>query len=406
MATEFAPARVGVSEWAAPGPADRLLLPLKEHQEVTAFLSGQSSAIDRAGPGSELAREAVIQIGSRLAAGLARRHGGGEADAPELELIGRTIASVAWNDLSVAFSLWCHRMVIEYLATGGKARNGRPCITGSACASLLPSVTGGELIGSSALAPAMAKFVNGAPLTVSWREEHGGEIVLDGNVRWASNLFPPHLVLVTAATHVNGGRDILVAIPGGTAGIAIDPHPPLLALQATGSSSLTLNGVRLSRDCIVTDDLTDFIGTVRGPFLLLQSSFCLGLATRAIDEAASYLRVDETGLACTGGVPLPGSTSIFIEDYQEARATLSSLSRKVAGALARRGNGIPPRDIVALRLESARMATAAVALEARLAGGASFVASSGTARRLREAAFLPVQAPTEGQLRWELSRSA
>ena len=28
------------------------------------------------------------------------------------------------------------------------------------------------------------------------------------------------------------------------------------------------------------------------------------------------------------------------------------------------------------------------------------------ARRLREAAFLPVQAPTEGQLRWELSLSA
>jgi alkylation response protein AidB-like acyl-CoA dehydrogenase len=67
---------------------------------------------------------------------------------------------------------------------------------------------------------------------------------------------------------------------------------------------------------------------------------------------------------------------------------------------------VPIRDIVALRLDCARLASEAVALEAKVVGGRSYLASSGTARRLREAAFLPVQAPTEGQLRWELSLSA
>ena len=37
-------------------------------------------------------------------------------------------------------------------------------------------------------------------------------------------------------------------------------------------------------------------------------------------------------------------------------------------------------------------------------GGAGYVAKSPTARRLREASFLPVQSPTEGHLRYELSK--
>ncbi|HEU5316227.1 MAG TPA: acyl-CoA dehydrogenase, partial [Chloroflexota bacterium] len=71
-----------------------------------------------------------------------------------------------------------------------------------------------------------------------------------------------------------------------------------------------------------------------------------------------------------------------------------------------RADGVPIRDIVRARLECAQLATAAVALEAKVAGGRGYVRTCDNARRLREAAFLPVQAPTEGQLRWELSRSA
>ena len=70
------------------------------------------------------------------------------------------------------------------------------------------------------------------------------------------------------------------------------------------------------------------------------------------------------------------------------------------------GEGTAIREIVGARLENAQLATAAVALEAKVAGGRGYVRTCATARRLREAAFLPVQAPTEGQLRWELSRSA
>ena len=71
-----------------------------------------------------------------------------------------------------------------------------------------------------------------------------------------------------------------------------------------------------------------------------------------------------------------------------------------------RGAGTPERELVRLRLDCARLATATTALEAKVVGGRGYVTTSPTARRLREAAFLPIQAPTEGQLRWELSHSA
>jgi len=47
-----------------------------------------------------------------------------------------------------------------------------------------------------------------------------------------------------------------------------------------------------------------------------------------------------------------------------------------------------------------------VATEAKVLGGRGFLATSGTARRLREVAFLPIQSPTEAQLLTELSRGA
>jgi alkylation response protein AidB-like acyl-CoA dehydrogenase len=62
--------------------------------------------------------------------------------------------------------------------------------------------------------------------------------------------------------------------------------------------------------------------------------------------------------------------------------------------------------VVAHRLEVARMAQLAVDVELRVAGGGGYRASSSTARRLREAAFLPIQSPTEGHLLFELERAA
>ncbi|MER7132063.1 hypothetical protein [Streptosporangium saharense] len=63
-----------------------------------------------------------------------------------------------------------------------------------------------------------------------------------------------------------------------------------------------------------------------------------------------------------------------------------------------------PRAVTQLRFDAAELTLAATRLEATARGGLGYVTSSPTNRRLREAAFLPAQSPSEVQLRWELSR--
>ena len=68
-------------------------------------------------------------------------------------------------------------------------------------------------------------------------------------------------------------------------------------------------------------------------------------------------------------------------------------------------DGDAPVHPVALRLDAAHLATSATQLELAVKGGGAYAASSPTARRVREALFLPVQSPTEAQLQWELRHS-
>jgi alkylation response protein AidB-like acyl-CoA dehydrogenase len=220
-------------------------------------------------------------------------------------------------------------------------------------------------------------------------------LIIDGRLRWASNLFPPDCVLVTAAAHADGGRPVLVAIPGDAAGLHVDAYPSILALGATGSSSVRLETVRVSGAQVLATDLHGFICAIRPPFLLLQSCFALGLTARAFDEAGEALARATSP-----------ATRVFSPDHANLCVEFDRVAAAVSRLLSVRGTGVPVRDVVALRLDAARLATDAVALEVRVGGGRAYLAASGTARRLREAAFLPVQAPTEGQLRWELSLSA
>ncbi len=359
---------------------DGLLLEPGARALVAGFLEPRAAANDRvATPEAARIREALTFVTEQTL-------GGPEADGdgPNAELgrVAETIATAAWSDMSVAFTLWCHRMVLEYLWCAPPASVLQ--------ADVLPAVARTELLGSTALAAAMAHHVAGVPLPIRWRHE-GDALALDGRVSWASNLFPPDFVMITAAAHADDGRVVIVALPGDAPGLSIEPYPALLALQATGSSALTLRGVRVRPERVVSADVTHFVTRVRPTFLLLQTSFCLGLAARALAEARETMR---------------GPLEVFRAELAVLDARGASLMRSVRLGLRDRGASVPIRGLVQLRLDAAQLATGAVALEAKLAGGRGYVTTSPTARRLREAAFLPVQAPTEGQLRWELSRSA
>ncbi|OOK73454.1 ntrC domain protein [Mycobacterium kansasii] len=76
----------------------------------------------------------------------------------------------------------------------------------------------------------------------------------------------------------------------------------------------------------------------------------------------------------------------------------------MASVAASVGGQQPPskKELLSLRLSAAEIASASAALEIRTAGGKGYASRTPASRRYREAAFLPVQSPSEAQLRWEL----
>jgi alkylation response protein AidB-like acyl-CoA dehydrogenase len=303
---------------------------------------------------------------------------------PDVEAVADLIAGVARSDLASAFSAWAHRMVLAYVAEAPG---------GAGVRDELQALGSGERTGSTALAAGTAHHLAGAPLTVRYRERDG-VLSLDGTIAWASNLLAPFLCVTAAAHEDDPTRTVVVALRDDDAGLSLAPYPRLLALQATGSSSVRLEGVRVPADRVVSRDLSGFLARVLPTFLVLQSAFCRGLAGRALDEA-------EARLGPMG--------EVVRDDLLRVRAASASAERR-ARELARRATAdpaaVPLRDLLELRLEWARLASEAVRLELVLSGGRGYLGASPTARRLREAAFLPVQAPTEVLLRWILSRSA
>ncbi len=298
----------------------------------------------------------------------------------DLVRAGELLATVAWFDLASAFSLWCHLVTMVYLAF---AEPGSPLRQEA-----LPALRRGERFGSTALATALGHAQTGRPLPVTARE-HDGAFVLDGFVPWASNLTGRFLVVLPAQA---ASGTVVVAVPSETEGVSVEPYPRLLALQATASSSLRFTHATVPAPLVLQRDVLGFLQAIQPAFLGLQACFCWGLAARAASEAQAAL----------GGV-----NEVFRPDVERVDRELEQLALLLRRLLER---ALLPVDrerrcqALELRLAAMRLACTAVGLEAKVKGGRAYLAESPTARRQREAAFLPIQTPTEGQLRWELQR--
>ncbi|SEO75111.1 hypothetical protein [Trujillonella endophytica] len=289
---------------------------------------------------------------------------------PAGEPLGDAVAlvrAVAARSLAAGFALWSQRMVLEYLG----------CCPAPGAAGAVAALRAGDTTGATALAPAIADLAGGPPLPLL-AEPEGGGWRLTGTVGWASNLFDDALVVAPART-VAGGR-VVVAFRRTDAGVTATPPYALLGLNGTGTGGLVLDGVAVPAGLVLSDDLAGFLARCGPPMLLLQTALALGVADAALDSAAAHL---------------PG-TGLDVD-----HAALAGRRDEVARATAGRAGGgvVAPAGPAAGRLAAVQVAGDAVRLEVVLAGGGGYRTGSGTARRVREAAFLPVQAPTAVQLR-------
>ena len=348
------------------------------HAAITDYCGKRASDVD--------ACELTLREGLAHLAGLGLVHAGvlGRDDAASFERFCEVTATVAMEDMSQAFSLWAHRMAIEYLEQSDEG-----CALRAAALPRLSEVT---TLGSTSFASATWNYLSATPLPLTYRETEDG-IVVNGRIPWASNLEAPFLSVAAAAHADNPELRLVFAYTHETQGLQLPPYPDLLALQSTNSTSPLFEDAVVPHEQVLTRDFPRFVQRVLATFLLIQSSFCWGLTRRALAEAATQV---------TGG-----QREILRDDLEalQARAAVAETTLRRLALVPDRST-ISNTEVLQLRLDWGRLAVEAVALEAKLAGGRGYMLHSGTARRLREAAFLPVQAPTEIQLRWLLSRSA
>lgn len=283
---------------------------------------------------------------------------------------------LATEDASTAFSLWAHRSTIAFFnATTGDVPAG---------------LRDGSVSGTTAMAAAF-KEASGIGEVGIHASHDGDELVFNGTVAWASNLYENGVIVAPVAVDdaaKGESNRYIVHFPVASEGIEIKYQENLLALNSTKSGFIKFTDVRVPTANILSTDLPAFLDSIIAPFLLVQSSFCLGLAAGALASAAENLEVAQ---------------GVFKDEFNQLNAEYERL-RGVIIRLAENPENINRVELLTLRLDASHVATKATHLELSVVGGRGYASASPTARRLREASFLPVQSPTEGHLRVELER--
>jgi len=285
------------------------------------------------------------------------------------------LAGVAGECMSTAFSLWAHRMVTEYVRASALADRD----------ALLADLVEGRVAGSIAMATALQESAGlGIVPTVAVPDGDGFRV--SGRIVWASNIAPGTVVIFPARVGDTDAR-VLLATRVGTPGLSVRPVQGLLALDATCSAMLLFEDLPVAADAVLAHSLAP-AAAQRATHYLLQTALCLGLARRALAESSERLDGPNGVLA--------GFQRRLDAEYAQLSEQLQTLSVDVTTT--------DPHAVTRLRFAAARLAHAAANQEAALTGGRGYVTLTATNRRLREAAFLPVQSPSEVQLLCELER--
>lgn len=300
-----------------------------------------------------------------------------DVDRTPVAVAATIIEAVATESLAVAFGAWAQRMTAAYLRHSADRSE--------AAGRIYRSVADGGRPGVTGMAAAQRQAVGLGEVPITATPVAGGYRV-DGPIAWASNVYADSAIVLAANT--TDGRSLVLTFGASAPGVEIRTAPDLLALNATASTMIGLDGVFVPHEQVLGEDLPDFLSGVRPQFLILQAAFCSGVAARSITGAEGRLR----GL----GAFSADEHSALAARHEHMHSELHRLAASPAEATL--------ADLLLLRLDGAEIAPAATRLEAVLCGGMGYAKGAPANRRMREAAFLPVQSPSQSQLRWELDR--
>lgn len=341
--------------------------------ELLEDIRAHAGALDR---GEQQSRRSFAAFG---AAGLLGVGAPGNADG-RLPEMAEVIRLISGECMSTGFSLWAHRMAVEYLLTAAT-----PFSTTAA-----EPLLAGTTLGVTGMASAFKEAAGCGSLELTATPVEGGYAV-SGSIRWASNLYPDSTMVTAVRT--DAGEKLIVALPLSTPGVRLGEHFDLLAMGSTASSYLNLTAAHVPSEQVLSRDFDGYLQAVRPTFLVLQSAMCLGLTRTSVAQAKSALS---------------GVNSVFAAQVDDVADRLTAAEGTLAELAAAVGGERSPtkKELLSLRLTAAELSSAGADLEIRTAGGKGYASRTAASRRYREAAFIPVQSPSEGQLRWELTACA
>lgn len=346
---------------------------VSQHRTIELSLAEQAGWLNEGVSGCSVASSlSLLSSSGRLAHGVPKNLGG---SGGTLLSAVEEIATVSEQCLTSGFVFWCQRTFIEYLISSSNRW---------LHLQILPKILRAECSGATAI----KDFVDSAPIHASLE---GDTVTLQGFLPWVSNLQPKNFyVVVTAKT--DDGKKLIVAVPSKAKGIQRGDDLQLLGLQASWTSTLRLNKVCLSRQWIISENADLFLSQIRPKLILMQCALGLGITRRSLQET----------LQSTDG----DNEEALINRLRYNAFTLTQLEAQIWKLGTLQNFNSSKREILELRVALTRLALDSVWLELEAKGVNAYLKPSGTARRLREVAFLPVMAPTLLHLEQELQKTA
>ncbi|RQT72973.1 acyl-CoA dehydrogenase [Burkholderia cepacia] len=291
-----------------------------------------------------------------------------------------TVAAVAQRSLTAAFVLWGHRTFIEYvLQSDNDALRAR----------WLTPLLDGEVAGATGLSNAMKYLSDIEPLQMH-AARSGDAFVLNGSLPWITNLRREGFIAAAAFDHDDGTPPSVFAIPHDARGVERSDDLDLIGLRASNTAALRVSDTVLDESYRLAADAPAWLARVRPAFLGLQCGMSIGLARRA--------------LLATLDASAPSRASLGAE-IRELETTLADQAAQLKCGVLDGTFFHSPATMFELRIALVETVSQAVSLEVQATGGRGYLrGQSGSARRVREASFIPIVTPSLVQLKSQLAR--